>query len=309
MNKKRWPRDEILYNKIQENEFLNFFDFVKYLGFKVCKTKRMRNMMTCLLVWHKFPNLSSRRAKSLLEFLKGFKVINVKIPCFKTLCNYRAEPIIGNILDELIEESSKPLSVIEHDFATDATGIKTQLFSSWYSIRCKKTTRKRDHLTIHITTGVKSNIVTAVNVELKSGNDNKIFREHVDKTSENFKCNEFSGDGKYWCKENCRKVVEIGAKPYFKVWKNWAGQSRGCMPWKLMNLESKNNPEEYGKHYHKRSNVESTNMSKKMIHGEKVYSRLPSARINEETLRWVNHNINVLNRAKQQWKIIPKFMS
>ena len=27
------------------------------------------------------------------------------------------------------------------------------------------------------------------------------------------------------------------------------------MPWKLMNLESKNNLEEYGKHYHKRSNV------------------------------------------------------
>ena len=98
------------------------------------------------------------------------------------------------------------------------------------------------------------------------------------------------------------------AKPYFKVWKNWSGKSRGCMPWKLMNLEFKNNPEEYGKHYHKRSNVESTNMSKKMLHGSMVYSRLKSARINEETLRWINHNINVLNRARCQWKIIPKFM-
>lgn len=306
--KKRWLRNEILYNKVQESEFLNFFEFVKFISLKVCKTKKMRDIIICLLIWHKFPNLSSRRAKGFLEFLVKFKIINAKIPCFKTLCNYRENPLISNLLDELIVESSKPLKEIEHDFATDATGIKTKLFSSWYSIRCKKEIRKRDHLTIHVTTGIKSNIVTALNVEIKSGNDNKIFREHVDKTSENFKANEFSGDGKYWCKENCRKVYEVGAKPYFKVWKNWSGKSRGCMPWKNMNLESKNNPEEYGKHYHKRSNVESTNMSKKMIHGDKVYSKINSARVNEETLRWINYNINVLNRAKYEWGIIPKFM-
>ena len=268
----------------------------------------MRNNIVCLLIWHKFPNLSSRRAKGFLEFLLKFKVINAKIPCFKTLCNYRENLLISNLLDELIIESSKPLKEIEHDFATDATGIKTKLFSSWYSLRCKKEIKKRDHLTIHITTGVKSNIVPALNVEIKSGNDNKIFREHVDKTTENFDVYEFSGDGKYWCKENCRKVFEVGAKPYFKVWKNWSGKSRGCMPWKIMNLESKNNPEEYGKHYHKRSNVESTNHSKKVLHGNAVYSRLLSARINEETLRWINHNINVLNRAKHEWGITPHFM-
>jgi len=307
--RKRWPRNEALYNQVQENEFLNFFEYVKWLGFKVCKNVKMRNYISCLLIWHKFPNLSARRAKSFLLFLRKFKIINATIPCFKTLCNYRAEPIIGNILDELIIESSKPLSIIECDFATDATGIRTNLFSSWYSIRCQKEIKRRDHLTIHITTGVKSNIVTALNVETKSGNDNKIFREHVNKTAENFKINEWSGDGRYWCKDNCKKINEVGAKPYFKVWKNWSGKSRGCMPWKIMNLESKNNPEEYGKHYHKRSNVESTNHSKKVIHGNKVYSRLDSSRINEETLRWINHNINVLNRAKYEWKINPKFMA
>lgn len=308
VKRKRWPRDEVLYNEIQETEFLNFFDFVRYLSLKVCKGK-MRNYIVSLLIWHKFPNLSTRRARSLLLFLNKFKIINVKIPCFKTLSNYRENNLLQIILDSLIEESSKPLSIIEHDFATDATGIKTKLFSSWYSIRCQKEITKRDHLTVHITTGVKSNIVTALNVEIKSGKDNEIFREHVDKTIKNFHAEEFSGDGRYWCKDNCKKVVEVGAKPYFKVWKNWSGKSRGCMPWKLMNLEFKNNPEEYGKHYHKRSDVESTNHSKKSLHGNSVYSRLPSARINEETLRWINHNINVLNRAKHEWNIIPKFMA
>ncbi len=303
VKRKRWPRNESLYNKIQESEFLNFFEFVRFLTNKVCKNKKMKSTIQCLLIWRKFPNLSVRRARGFLQLLRKFGIINSDIPCFKTLSNYNENNFLQIILEKLIEESSKPLSVIEHDFATDATGIRTKLFSSWYSIRCKKEIKRRDHLTIHITTGVKSNIVTAINVETKSGKDNKIFREHVDKTAENFKVNEFSGDGRYWCKENCRKVIEVGAKPYFLVWKNWSGKSRGCMPWKVMNLESKNNPEEYGKHYHKRSNVESTNHSKKALHGNSVYSRISSARINEETLRWINHNINVLNRARYEWEI------
>ena len=308
VKKKRHIRDEILYNKIQETEFLNYFEFVRYLTNYVCKGRKMKTMIQCMLIWRKFPNLSVRRARGLLLLLKKFGIITYDIPCFKTLSNYNENNSLQTILEKLIEESSKPLSVIEHDFATDATRIKTKLFSSWYSLRCKKEIRKRDHLTIHITTGVKSNIVTALNVETELGNDNKIFREHVDKTAKNFDAWEFSGDGKYWCKENCRKVHEVGAKPYFKVWKNWSGRSRGGFHWKEMNLEFKRDEKEYGKHYHKRSNVESTNMSKKMLHGDKVYSRLPSARTNEETLRWINHNINVLNRAKCEWNISPKFM-
>jgi YHS domain-containing protein len=308
MKKKRYIRDESLYNKIQEREFLNFFEFVRHLTNYVCKGRKMKMMIQCLLIIHKFPDFSLRRARGFLLLLKKFGIIFVDIPCFKTLSNYRENNSLQIILDKLIEESSKPLSVIEHDFATDATGIRTKLFSSWYSIRCQKEIKRRDHLTIHITTGIKSNVVTALNVEIKSGNDNKIMREHVDKTNENFKIDEWSGDGRYWCKENCKKVFEVGAKPYFKVWKNWSGKSRGCMIWKIMNLESKNNTEEYGKHYHKRSNVESTNHSKKALFGDKIYSRLPSARINEETLRWINYNINVLNRARYEWKINPKFM-
>lgn len=306
--KKRWPRDEVLYNKIQETEFLNFFEFVKHITNYVCKGRRMKNMVGCLIIIHKFPNFSLRRARGFLLLLRRFGIINSDIPCFKTLSNYRENNSLQIILDKLIEESSKPLSVIEHDFATDATGIRTNLFSSWYSIRCQKEIKKRDHLTIHITTGVKSNTVTALNVETKSGRDNEIFREHVDKTAKNFKVYEFSGDGKYWGKENCKKVVEVGGKPYFKVHKNWSGKSRGGFAWKEMNLEFKRDGEAYGKHYHKRSNVEATNHSKKSLHGNSVYSRLQSARINEETLRWINHNINILNRAKHEWNIDPKFM-
>jgi len=117
--KKRYLRDEVLYNKIQENEFLNFFEFVRYLTNYVCKGRKMKSMINCLLIIHKFPNFSLRRARGFLLLLKKFGVINSDIPCFKTLSNYREDNLLQIILDKLIEESSKPLSVIEHDFATE----------------------------------------------------------------------------------------------------------------------------------------------------------------------------------------------
>ena len=305
IKKKRWPRDEVLYNKVQESEFLNFFEFVRYLTNYVCKERKMKSMIQCLLIWRKFPNLSVRRARGFLLLLRRFDIISIDIPCFKTLSNYNENNSLQIILDKLIEKSSKPLSIIEHDFATDSTGIRTQLFSTWFSLRCKKRIRRRDHLTVHTTIGVKSGIVTALNIGINQGKDNKIFREHVDKTSENFKINEWSGDGMYWCKKNCRKVSERGGKPYFKCKSSWNGKQDGFPSWKEMNKDFVENKEDYDKHYHKRSNVESTNHSKKALHGNSVYSRLPSARINEETLRWINHNISVLNRAMYEWNINP----
>ena len=305
IKKKRWPRDEVLYNKVQESEFLNFFEFVRYLTNYVCKERKMKSMIQCLLIWRKFPNLSVRRARWFLLLLRKFNIISVNIPCFKTLSNYNENNSLQIILDKLIEKSSKPLSIIEHDFATDSTGIRTKLFSTWFSLRCKKRIRRRDHLTAHTTIGVKSGTITTLNIEIKPGKDNKIFREHVDKTSENFKVNEWSGDGMYWCKKNCKKVSEKGGKPYFKCKSSWNGKQDGFPSWKEMNKDFVENKEDYDKHYHKRSNVESTNHSKKALHGNSVYSRLPSDRINEETLRWINYNINVLNRAKYEWDINP----
>jgi len=107
--KKRWPRDEVLYNEIQESEFLNFFEFVRFLTNKVCKNKKMKSIIQCLLIWRKFPNLSVRRARGFLLLLRKFDIISVDIPCFKTLSNYNENNSLQIVLDKLIEESSKPL--------------------------------------------------------------------------------------------------------------------------------------------------------------------------------------------------------
>lgn len=309
--KKRWLRNESAYNKVQETEFLNFFEFVRYLTNYVCKGKKMKKIVQCLLIWRKFPALSVRRARGFLLLLRKFDIIKFNIPCFKTLSNYNENNSMQITLEKLMEESSKPLSIVEHDFATDMTGIRTNLFSSWFSIRIKKEIKRRDHVRCHITAGLKSMTVPAVDVLMNEGKDNIIMRNHVDKVADNFTINDWLGDTKYWCKENCKKISAKKGVPYLKCKTGktaWNGKQDGYPSWKEMNIESNEHPRRYKRHYRKRVKVECTIHSKKAIHGDKVYSKLPSARNNEETLRWINHNINVLNRAHIEWNINSKFM-
>jgi len=56
------------------------------------------------------------------------------------------------------------LKYLEKNFATDKTGERTKTYSSWYSIRCNKETKKRDHINVHITSGCELHAVTAIDV-------------------------------------------------------------------------------------------------------------------------------------------------
>ncbi|MBS3075678.1 hypothetical protein J4429_04430 [Candidatus Pacearchaeota archaeon] len=117
------------------------------------------------------------------------------------------------------------------------------------------------------------------------------------------------------CKENpfrflehLEEIDDMRGMPYFKgkIGKTaWNGKMEGSLPWKKMNQEFNEHPRRFKKHYRFGVKVECTIHSKKSIHGDKVYSKLISARANEETLRWINHNINVLNRARCEWNINP----
>jgi hypothetical protein len=107
------------------------------------------------------------------------------------------------------------------------TGVRTTTFSSWYSLRCNKQISKRDHIASHITTGVRSNIVTCVDVCVKRGGDNVIFRKHVKETAKNFSVQEWSGDRTYQSRENCTAVREAHGVPFFKLKKGITKNLKG----------------------------------------------------------------------------------
>jgi hypothetical protein len=270
--------------------------------------KKLADMLVCLLVWRKFPSLDARDAKAFLDFLRFYGVIDIDVPCFKTLCNYNNNSCVKTYLDKLITLTSKPLREIETKFATDMTGARTKTFSSWFSIRTGEIIEKRDHISAHITTGIKSNIVTAVDTCVKSGRDNEILRKHADHTARNFDIEEWTGDSKYWCKENCKKIKSLGGVGWFWPHKNFSGRYVKCGVFNKMSRALINEDEQALKSYHLRSNGESTIHSKKSKLGDFVRSKLSIGKEQEEHLKWVNYNFNVLVRALYEWNIEPDFV-
>ena len=76
-----------------------------------------------------------------------------------------------------------------------------------------------------------------------------------------------------------------------------------------MVTESRKNPEEYGKHYHKRSNVESTNSAKKRKFNNFVRSKIDENKENEELMNWDFYNFSFLTRGYHEYGVTPKFVN
>jgi len=306
-----------LYNLIQENEIPLFLAVVPGAVTAVLDKEslwqgvgrppaRLYDILISLLVKEYF-DLSLRRSIGFLKILNQAKLINIKVHCFKTLDNYLNKRAIQRYLQRLIELTSDLFAQVENCMATDATGITTSCYSSWYSIRVCKKSRKMDHIMVHISIGTRSNVVVAIDVNNKPGRDNKIFRSHVKKVSKRFDVAEWSGDSMYLARENCDAVSKIGAEPWFNLKKNTTPKALGSPAWKKMVNTTREQPELAKRKYHKRSNVESTNAAKKRKFGNFVRCRLPTAKRNEELLSWVGYNFSIVPRAVYEFKQKPSW--
>lgn len=315
--KKRYPRDEATYNLLQENEI---FIFLRYLPLAVNwvagneslwsgegrPPKDLEDILTCLAIYRYF-GFSLRRTMGILRLLKKVGATHVSIPCFKTLNNYMNKAAIRPYLDDLIKLTSNPLAILEHFFSTDSTGVSTSCFSSWYSIRTRKKTKRRDHIMAHITTGTKLNAVMAADVKTKRGGDSVILRKHIKEVAKGFDVKEWSGDPAYLSRENCNAVAQVGGEPWFKIKSNTTARSRGSYAWRKTVRCFRERPEEADPKYHRRSNSESTISAKKRKYGDKVKAKKDVSKVNEEMLAWVDYNFSVLSRAYYEHGIVPDF--
>lgn len=310
-------RNESLYNLAQENEI---FVLLRYLPCAVVHVveddslwkgegrppKELYDVLVCLVIQHHI-NWSSRRSIGMIKLLCKFARIPVDVPSWRTLCRYREKSVIKNYLDKLIRITSNPLNLIEQDFSTDMTGTSTKCFSTWFSLRCKKRIRRRDHIATHITTSGILNSCVAIDVDCKKGKDSEYLRKHIKQISQDFLINDWCGDSKYLSRENCNEVAKAGGSPWFKPKKNTTKRPSGSPSWKQMVKTAQNNPDEFSKHYHKRSNVESTFSAKKRKFGNSVRTKLDDAKENEEHLKWVGYNFSVLSRAHYEHNLKIKF--
>jgi len=231
-----------------------------------------------------------------------------KVPHYNSIFNYLQKEELTQILKRLIEISALPLKSIETNFAVDSSGFSTSRFDRWFDTKFGKKKEIKRWIKAHIICGVKTNIITSVELTSSAEHDAKFLPQLVSRTSENFDVKEVSADKGYSSKKNLRIVDEIGAMPYIPFKSNTTSKPRGCKIWRNMWHYFMYKHDEFLQHYHKRSNVETTFHMIKSKFGDSVKSKTKTAQINEVLCKILCHNICVIIEEIHELKIEPNFM-
>lgn len=324
VTRKTYPQDWPAYNEAQTKEK----DLFQKLLHELCKgvgepaqyNGRPRlplEDMIFAMAFKVYSTVSGRRFMSDLRDAHGKGYISA-LPCYNSIFNYFESEVLTPYLRMLIEESSLPLQAIEQDFAIDSSGLSTGSRLKWHDTKwgavrlahgdSPARVERKDWIKIHIMCGVKTNVVTAVEVTDSHAGDSPYFKPLVDATAENFLLRQVSADGAYLSNDNLKAVVAHHASPYIPFRSNSTGESHGKDSlFKSMYHYFMYNKEAFMRDYHKRSNVESTFQMIKAKFGDKVRSRTKTAQINEGLCKILCHNLCCLISAIFELNLTPEF--
>lgn len=217
-----------------------------------------------------------------------------RVPHFNSVFNYLKKPELTPILKDMITKSSSALRAVESDFAVDSTGFSTSQFARWFHFKYGK--ERNDHvwLKAHVMCGVKTNIVTSVEITNSLRNDSTQFKELVSRTAENFTLREVSADKAYSSRLNLKHVSDLGGTPYIPFRKHTTSRAARVAIWHNMWYMYNLHKEEFMQHYHKRSNVETTMHMIKSKFGSRLRSKDKTGQVNELLAKVLCHNICVV---------------
>jgi transposase len=294
---KTYPQDWPAYNAAQTHEKDRFLDLLRDLCSGVTELNSgPRNgrprlpiqdaiFAACFKV---YSTVSGRRFMSDLRSAHERGYIS-KVPHFNSIFNYLENPTLTPILREMIAESSAPLKAIETDFAADSSGFTTSRFIRWFDHKYGAVRQQHEWVKVHLMCGVRTNIVTAVEIRDKDASDTKLLPDLVDATAQNFTMSEVSADKGYASVKNYKAIQRHGATPYIAFKSIHTGRAPGL--WQRMYHFYQFNREEFLRHYHKRSNVETTFSMIKAKFGDAVRSKTDVAMVNEVLCKIICHNI------------------
>jgi transposase len=256
-----------------------------------------------------YSTVSGRRFMSDLRDAHGKGYIS-KLPCYNSIFNYFENEALTPYLKMLIEESSLPLQAIESDFAVDSSGFSTSRFVQWVQAKHHnpKLMEQRDWVKVHLMCGVKTNIVTSIEITDRYASDSPQFKGLVEATGQNFTMSEVSADKAYLSADNLQTVIDHHAMPYIPFKSNSAPAHRSKNPtWRRMYHYFCYNQKWFMQQYHKRSNVETTFHMIKSKFGDSLRSKTETAQINEALCKVLCHNICCLIQSMFELNLKPEF--
>lgn len=228
-----------------------------------------------------------------------------KAPHYNSIFRYLESDSLTPILRDLVQQSSLPLSAIETDFAVDSSGFTTSRFFRWYDHKYGRIREKHSWVKAHLICGTRTNVVTAIEIADKEANDCPFMAPLVEKTAENFKIREVSGDKAYASVRNFDAVINAGGVPFVPFREDHSGRKGGT--WQKLFHFFMYEREAFLEKYHKRSNVESTFSAIKRKFGDSLRSRTDTAMVNEALCKALCHNLVVLIHEMHELGIDPVF--
>lgn len=311
--RRTYPQNWSAYNQAQTNEQDKFqvllADLCSGLATEQPKTGRPRLPLSDAvfnIVFKVYSTVSQRRFMSDLREAQTRGYIT-KIPHFNSISNYLEKPELTPLLRDLITQSSLPLKAVETDFAADSSGFATCRFTRWFDIKYGEVREKQEWVKCHLMCGVKTNIVTAVEIGGQFANDMPFLPALVNNTAQNFQMNEVLADKGYGSRKNAEAIAAVGATPFIAFKSNSSGERSEI--WSKMFHYFQFQRTEFMAHYHKRSNVESTFSMMKRKFGDALRSKTDVAMINETLCKILAHNLVVLIHETHELGIDPVFWS
>jgi transposase/predicted nucleic acid-binding Zn finger protein len=312
--RQEWPA----YNKAQTQEKAQFQYLLHQLCNGVGEPAQYRGRprlpledMIFAMAFKVYSTFSGRRFMTDMRHAHARGYVS-KLPSYNSIFRYFEDEMLTPHLLMLIEESSLPLQAIESAFAVDSSGLSTSRFEQWAHAKYGDTQlmERRPWVKVHLCCGVKTNIVTAVEITDKNVGDCPRFAPLVNATAQNFTLKEVSADKAYSSNKNLQTAVSHNAMPYipFKLGStDHAKYKKQSALWKNMYHYFSLNNDRFMAHYHKRSNVETTFHMIKSKFGDALRSRTKAAQINEALCKVLCHNICCLIQSMYELNLKPKF--
>lgn len=313
--RKTYRQDWSAYNRAQTHEKERFLtlldDLCKGIEEPVQSNGRPRLPLADMIFASTFKVYSTVSGRRFMTDLrdahdKGFLT---RTPHYNSISRYLENPTLTPFLKQLIEISSLPLQTVETDFAVDSSGFSTCRFVQWVKAKYTepKQMTKHEWVKVHLMCGVKTNVVTAIEITDRYAADSPQFAGLVKKTGSNFTMNQVSADKAYLSSANLQTVVDHDAMPFIPFKSNSRSQKHHSYLWKRMFHWYSFNQDHFMASYHKRSNVESTFSMIKAKFGDRLRSKTTTAQINEALCKVLAHNLCCLIQSIYELGIEPTF--
>jgi len=251
-----------------------------------------------------YSGMSGRRASTDIRACAEKGLID-DAPHYNSVHNFIERADVTELLKTLVEESAAPLKAVESRFAVDSTGFATSVYARWYDHKYGREVSQQRWIKCHAMVGACTNVITSVEVTESNANDSPELPGLVATTAKRFDVEEVSADKAYVGHANFAAIEAVGAVPYIPFKSN--NQGEGPAAWRRAWHTFSLNRAEFLRHYHARSNVETTFSAVKRLFGGAVRAKLPVAQKNEVLLKCLVYNTTCLVHAMYELGIEPAF--